>query len=156
MSFFKDEKSDGYHVERGDDLAPALHGTIGGQLQRFINLRVKLDKKTGFLYLNKKTLKTPQKRITFYGLFVSDEDTFVIRPHVFRSKKAMTPRAWRGWLEGSYGDILRKSILPGMSIRTDNKFWRLSHVIGISPGAPIRFADSATHRKRHKTKSSRR
>ena len=128
--------------------------SIASQIARIHRLAPKLDAKTGMLYSRRDQLTKHYKKVTLFGLFVSDENTFLIRPHLFETKRTKNGRnamQWRAWFRTHYGKILRESILPGMGIRT-NKFWRLYRLIGWAPNDYSGFANSGARKQRYKTK----
>jgi hypothetical protein len=129
---------------------------IGVQVKRILAARANLDLATGMLFNARSQLAVKRKKITLIGLFVSDENTFLIRPHVFETKKeGRNAVQWDAWLADNYGKILRDNILPGMEIRTD-KQWRLYRVIGWLPGDNTGLVRAKVDRKRNKTKRKRR
>ena len=137
--------------------------TIGAQIKRIQRVAKFRDNATGMLYNTKSQLSTKRKKITLIGLFVSDEDTFLIRPHLFESKLARNAREWESWLSEHYraayrsGDIhipILQAILGGMENRT-GKQWRLYRLIGWLPDDSTRIVRAKTRRTRNKTKSQR-
>lgn len=129
--------------------------TIGAQLDRIKRLGRKHDPATGMLYTKKSDLKGAWNEITLFTLFVSDENTFLIRPHVFAKREPKTAPQWHEWFREHYGTICREGILPGMANRT-GKFWRVYRVIGWVPGAHSRSTNPPPRGKGNKTKRSRR
>lgn len=125
--------------------------TIGAQIRRIQSIAKHRDEATGMLYNTRRQLQTKRKQITLIGLFVSDENTFLIRPHLFESKTARNAQQWEAWLAGHYGEIL-PNILDGMENRTE-KQWRLYRIIGWLPDDSSRLVRTATRKKRNKTKS---
>ena len=125
--------------------------TIGAQIRRIMKLRPNRDEATGMLYKTRRELSTKRKKVTLIGLFVSDENTFLIRPHLFESKTARNAREWEAWFADNYGDILPQ-ILGGMENRT-GKQWRLYRVIGWMPDDSTRLVRAKTRSQRNKTKS---
>ena len=130
--------------------------TIGQQLKRIKLMRKQRDLSTGMMFNTRAELAVKRKKITLIGLFVSDENTFLIRPHVFETeKKQRNAVQWEAWLSEHYGKILRDNILPGMEIRT-NKQWRLYRIIGWIAGDSTRLVRTQVHKSRNKTKRKRR
>ena len=137
--------------------------TIGAQINRIQRVAKFRDNATGMLYNTKSQLSVKHKKITLIGLFVSDEDTFLIRPHLFESKVAYNAREWESWLSEHYrvadrSDDIRipilQAILEGMENRT-GKQWRLYRLIGWLPDDSTRIVRAKTRRTRNKTKSQR-
>ena len=143
---------------------PLRKETIGAQIKRIRRIAKFRDAATGMLYNTKPQLATKRKKITLIGLFVSDEDTFLIRPHLFESKTARNAREWESWLSEHYrakpipGDDrppILQTILGGMENRT-GKQWRLYRIIGWLPDDSTRIIRAKTRTERNKTKSQRR
>lgn len=129
--------------------------TIKQQLDRIRKALPKRDLSTGQLYDGRLNRTKRHQKIVLYGLFVSDAGTFLIRPHIFESKKdARNAVEWNDWLSEKYGEIL-PNILSGMEDRT-GKQWRLYRIIGWIAGDNTRLINSQTRTKRNKTKSKRR
>ena len=127
--------------------------TIGAQIKRIQRIAKNRDNATGMLYNTRRQLSTKRKRITLIGVFVSDENTFLIRPHLFESKTARNATEWEAWLADKYGEIL-PNILEGMENRT-GKQWRLYRIIGWLPDDSTRLVRSKTRAQRNKTKPPR-
>lgn len=126
--------------------------TIGQQLQRIQRLRLRFDLSTGMMYNKPADLTRRRKAITMIGLFVSDESTFLIRPHLFKTeKRGKNAREWDAWLAEHYGKILRDSILPNMEVRT-GKQWRLYRIVGWVANDNTRSIRAKIHQKRDKKK----
>lgn len=128
--------------------------TIGAQIKRILRLRPNRDEATGMLYKTRRELVTKRKKVTLAGLFVSDENTFLIRPHLFNSKTGRNAVEWERWFSVHYGDIL-PTILEGMEGRT-GKQWRLYRILGWLPDDNTRIIRTKTHTKRNKNKQKRR
>jgi hypothetical protein len=95
------------------------------------------------------------KKVTLYTLFVSDENTHLLRPHVFETHRGRTATQWSAWFAAKLTDIHIASVLPGLGIRTD-KSWSVKRILGWSAGnAQHRIDSPRVARKGHKTKSSR-
>lgn len=133
--------------------------TIGAQIRRIQKLRPNRDEATGMLYKTRRELATKRKKITLIGLFVSDDNTFLIRPHLFESKTARNAREWEQWFSEHYsvtgpnGEVgILGNILSGMENRT-GKQWRLYRIIGWLPDDSTRLVRAKTRSQRNKTKS---
>ncbi len=136
---------------------PHRKETIGQQIARIRETKKKRDLATGMLFNDRRELAVKRKKITLIGLFVSDENTFLIRPHVFESgEKRRNAVQWESWLAEHYGTILRDSILPNMSLRTADKQWRLYRIIGWVAGDSTGLVRAKIHTSRNKTKRKRR
>ena len=104
--------------------------TIKQQLDRITRVFPIRDLSTGMMYKTKSSLLVKRKKIILWGLFVSDGNTFLLRPHTFKTKKTgKNAVQWEAWLAEHYGTILRDSILPAMANRT-GKLWRLYRIVG--------------------------
>ena len=128
--------------------------SIGKQIDRISRLKLHQEESTGFFYNSKSELATKRHKYTVVGLFVSDENTFLVRPHVFERKEKMTYKQFDAWLAEHYGKILRDNILPGMEVRTD-KQWRLYRIIGVFPNDSTGLVRTKTRGRRNKAKSPR-
>ena len=142
---------------------PIRKETIGAQVKRVQRIAKRRDNATGMLYNSPGQLVTRRKKITLLGIFVSDEDTFLIRPHLFKSDNPRNAVEWERWLSKHYtvevddddiGGILG-NILSGMENRT-GKQWRLYRLIGWLPDDSTRIVRAKTRRERNKIKSQRR
>lgn len=129
--------------------------TIKQQIDRIRSAHTNRDLDTGMLYNKRTELRRKMKKITLWGLFVSDENTFLVRPHIFESKDGRDAQEWNAWMQREYGTILRENILDGMENRT-GKQWRLYRVIGWSADDNSRVIRAKTRKKRNKTKPKRR
>ncbi len=125
--------------------------TIGAQIRRIMATHTKLDKATGMLYNSRRELAVKRKKITMLGLFVSDEGTFLVRPHLFRRLEKLDAAGWNDWLNENYGTILRERLLPGMGNRT-GKNWRLYRIIGWVANDNTGLRHTKTRSRRNKTK----
>lgn len=131
---------------------PIRKETIKEQIDRIKRAHPKRDLATGMMYNRKPELLVKRRKITLVGLFVSDKRTFLLRPHLFETKKkGKNAVQWEAWLAEHYGGILRDSILPNMEKRT-NKNWRLYRIIGWIAGDSTRIVFAKTRRARNKTK----
>ena len=122
--------------------------TIGQQLERIQRLKLHQDQATGVFYNNRRELSVKRNKFTVVGIFVSDENTFLIRPHVFEKKDKLTAIQFDAWLAENYGKILRDNILPGMEVRTD-KQWRLYRVVGVFLNDSTGLIRSKVRRRRN-------
>ncbi len=129
--------------------------TIGAQIKRIMATHNKLDRDTGMLYNSRRELAVKRKKITMLGLFVSDEGTFLVRPHLFRRREKLDAAGWNNWLAENYGTILRERLLPGMGDRT-GKHWRLYRIIGWVANDNTGLRNTKAHSQRNKTKRARR
>lgn len=138
--------------------------TIKTQIERIKKRGSHRDDETGMLFNRKEQLKRKYSTITLYGLFISDESTWLVRPHVFEKKTALSPSEWNAWLGRNYNadpgtgeerpGILFQ-ILAGMSART-NKQWRLYAIIGWVPeNDNLKLGNTSPRRSRNKKKSPR-
>ncbi len=124
--------------------------TIGAQIKRIMRVRPHRDPDTGMLYKSRRELSVQRKKVTLIGLFVSDENTFLIRPHLFSANGTRDAAGWDQWWRDNYGTIL-PNILEGMSNHTD-KHWRLYRIIGWMPDDNTRLIHAHTSKKRNKAK----
>ena len=124
--------------------------TIGNQLKRIRRGFKRRNLATGQLYNTASDQRRKPKKITLLGLFVSDQKTFLIRPHLFEAKKARTATEWEAWLAVHYGTILRNSIIPNMELRTE-KQWRLYRLIGWVANDRAKSLRAKTYIQRDKT-----
>lgn len=150
---------------QGDIITVAIRKeTIGAQIKRIQRITKNRDAATGMLFNNRRQLSTRRKKITLIGIFVSDEDTFLIRPHLFESNTPRNAGEWNAWLQENYNAKhdptstrlpILTNILDGMENRT-GKQWRLYRIIGWLPDDSKRLVRSKTRTKRNKTKPQRR
>lgn len=130
--------------------------TIGKQIRRIKAAFKMRDEATGWFINSRAMLTVKRKKITLLGLFVSDNNTFLLRPHLFETKKqGRTAAQWDAWLAENYGEILRENIIPGMDRRT-GKQWRLSSIVGVLPNDRTGFANPKVAVQRNKKKRARR
>jgi len=134
---------------------PVQRETIKVQLARIQKAVPNRNMRTGQMYKSINETRRKSKLITLYGLFASDEGTFLIRPHIFRSANTRNARDWSDYLSEKYGTILRQNILPGMEDRT-GKQWRLYRIIGWVRDDNTRLTNTPTRVRRNKTKRARR
>jgi hypothetical protein len=69
------------------------------------------------------------KRVTLFTLFVSGENTHLIRPHAFTKNRPMNAWQWAHWFSTNLREVYENGILPGIGIRT-GKQWVVQRVIG--------------------------
>lgn len=99
-----------------------------------------------------RTGKKEWKRVTLFTLFVSTDNTHMIRPHAFKKHVAMTAREWANWFSNNLREVYVNGILPGIGIRT-GKQWVVQRVIGwAAQDAESIIRDSAVAGRRHKAK----
>jgi hypothetical protein len=109
--------------------------------------------------------KKLHKKVTLFALFVSDTETFLIRPHVFNSNDGRNAAGWNAWFRKNYSTErpsdgepgILTNILDGISARSSGeKHWRVARIIGWAPNDRSRIIRSAKPKARHKTKQKRR
>lgn len=105
----------------------------------------------GQLYRNPADLKKRYTRVTLWTLFVSHENTHLLRDHVFNKKDPLSTAQWADWFAENLQDIHRNAILPGIAIRT-NKQWAVQRIIGWIGDAEHSSNPPSVGRKRHKAK----
>lgn len=123
----------------------------------------------GQLYSNVKQTRLRYSRVTLITLFRSDENTHLIRDHVFdksgekefegRTHKIkaryMSAKEWAEWFAANLEAIHVRSVLPGIALRT-SKHWQVERIIGWIGDAKYTAPHTKLARKRHKAKSQRR
>lgn len=107
--------------------------------------------KYGQLYAKTEQTKLAYKRVTLYTIFISSENTHLIRPHVFQSKRHRTPKQWSEWFAANLADIHRNAVLPGLAVRT-NKQWAVERIIGWTADAKSSSRNTKMGRTRNKAK----
>jgi len=132
--------------------------TLRDHLARLRRLTPHRDSATGMLYRDRSELRGFYRKVTMTCLFVSDDETFSIREHIFEAKKlARSSMQWAEWFREHHQKIIDESILPGIARRTGGAFWLLYKIIGWRPDARTRVAVPAlVKRQRHKAKRKRR
>jgi hypothetical protein len=111
----------------------------------------------GQLYRDISQTRVRYKRVWFWTLYVSDENTHMVRKHLFKKDNAMSPKEWHAWFARNMDKIQRSAVLPGLAIRTDlSKQWAVARYIGWVGDAKHATRHTAARRTRNKTKSSRR
>lgn len=100
--------------------------------------------------------KTAWSQTTLFTLFVSDENTHLIRPHLFKKRKPMTALQWADWFSHNLREVYVNGILPGIGIRT-GKQWVVQRVIGwAAKNAESITRNSGLAKRRNKTAKTRR
>jgi hypothetical protein len=124
------------------------------KLDRIRKLYPKGPTPQGQIYSGKLT-RGSFRKVTLYTLFKSDENTHLLRPHIFESgKRARSAAQWSDFFSTNLKDIHINAVLPGIGIRTD-KSWTVARILGWSAGDAQRWVDHPRMAgKRHKTKSS--
>lgn len=140
--------------------------TIRDQLERIRTLAGTVNESTGKLERagSRASADTLYKKVTLFALFVSDEETFLIRPHIFNSNDGRTAREWFAWFREHYTTArpdngepgILTNILGGISRRTGDKHWRVARIIGWAPNDRSSIIHSAQSKTRNKTKHKRR
>ena len=130
-----------------------------------MKLSLKLDKlrasapngptRYGQLYAAKSETKWSYSQITLHTLFVSEENSHLIRPHVFKKERPMTAAEWHAWLAKNLEHIHKTAVLPGLAIRT-SKSWAVQRIIGWTGDVKHKFNAAAMAPKRHPAKRQRR
>lgn len=130
-----------------------------------MKLRDKLDRlrravpkgptKYGQLYAVASETKQRYKQVTLHTLFISEENTHLLRPHVFKKDEAMTPAQWHDWFSQKLEEIHKTAVLPGIAIRT-NKSWAVERILGWTGNVKHKSDSSAARSKRNQTKRQRR
>lgn len=125
---------------------------IREKLEAIRRLAPKGPTQYGQIYATKDELQRSYDRITFWTVFRSDENTHMVRPHVFIAKKSpRTPAQWYQWLAANLDTIQRNSVLPGLNDRTGMQYFVLKKLGWI--GHARKFANtSAVGRKWRPTK----
>lgn len=108
----------------------------------------------GQIYSGKLEPKRRFKRVTLYTLFVSDEGTHLLRPHVFQSERVRTSQGWAQWFTDHLTDIHIKAVLPGIGIRT-SKSWAVKQILGWAAYAKHGTRNSRVVKQRNKAKPQR-
>ena len=109
----------------------------------------------GQLYAVATDTKRRYKQVTLYTLFISEENTHLLRPHIFKKEDAMTPAQWHDWFSDKLEEIHKTAVLPGIAIRT-NKSWAVERILGWSGNAKHESDTPATRSKGNQTKRPRR
>lgn len=83
----------------------------------------------GQLYKDVADTRKKYRKVTLYTLFVSDENTHLLRDHVFSKKRARSPADWARFFTSDLTDIHREAVLPGLALRT-SKQWSVKRILG--------------------------
>jgi hypothetical protein len=118
---------------------------------KIAKLRRAVPKHTASGQLYAKIIETRRlyTRVTLYTLFVSNENTHMLRDHVFNCIDPRTPKQWAEWFTEHLQDIHRQAVLPGIAVRT-NKQWAVQRIIGWVGNAKHSTRPPAVGRKRNK------
>jgi len=142
--------------------------TIREQLERIATLAGYVNERTGKLEhagAKRGPATKLYKKVTLFALFVSDEETFLIRPHIFNSNDGRTAEGWLDWFRKNYTSERPKdgepgilqNILDGISRRSGGeKHWRVARIIGWAPNDRSRIIHSEKSKTRNKAKRKRR
>lgn len=93
------------------------------KLEQIRRLAPKGPNEFGQIYAAKEDLNRAYDRITFWTIFKSDENTHLVRPHVFVSKRPRSPAEWYDWLARNLDDIQRTDVLNGLNNRTGKQYF---------------------------------
>lgn len=96
---------------------------ISEKLEMIRRLVPKGPTEFGQLYAAKEDTQRTYERITLHTIFKSDENTHMIRPHVFVAKKARTAEEWHVWLSTHVDEIQRGPVLSGLNARTGKQYF---------------------------------
>ncbi len=110
--------------------------------------------KNGQLYKEVSETKYAYSRVKLFTLFRSEENTLMLRPHVFIKKKPMLPAEWSAWFGEHLKEIQRLAVLPGLGVRT-SKSWGVQRVIGWVGDAKYKSRNTAMDSRRDKAKRKR-
>ncbi len=93
------------------------------------------------------------KKITMFGVYVSNEGGALFRPHVFgfADGGGRTRLEWREWLDEHWGKILRENILDHYETQFGG-LWRAHTIFGWAANVNIRFANPVPSKARRKAK----
>lgn len=142
--------------------------TIRDQLERIARLAGYVDTRTGRLKhagAKREPASKLYKKVTLFALFVSDEETFLIRPHIFNSNDGRTEADWFAWFRENYTSKrpsdgepgILQNILDGISRRSGGeKHWRVSRIIGWAPNDRSSIIRSEKSKTRNQAKRKRR
>lgn len=105
----------------------------------------------GQLYKEKSETSKGYKRVTLYTLFQSEEQTHLIKNHVFDAKEYRTPKMWAAWFSENLSSVHRNAVLPGIAVRT-GKSWAVLKILGWVGHAEYSSKNSQVAGKRNKAK----
>ncbi len=98
--------------------------TVGDKLRDLRALVPLGPSPLGQLYSAPGDLTRKYQSVTLWTIFRSDQNTHLIRPHKFISrKKARTSQQWRDWFAANIDDIQRKYVLSGLNDRTGRTYF---------------------------------
>lgn len=127
--------------------------TIGDRIDSIRRLYPRGPNRYGQLYRTQVNARRMFRKVTLYTLFVSEDSSYLIRDHLFESKKQKrSPQQWSEWFGRNLTEIHQKGVLPGMSLRTGGKAWSVLKIIGWVGDART----SSTIPKRRRTRVKRR
>ena len=142
--------------------------TIRDQLERIAKLAGYVNTRTGRLEhsgAKREPASKLFKKVTLFALFVSDEETFLIRPHIFASNDGRTAEGWSAWFKKNYTTERPKdgipgilqNILDGISRRSGgDKHWAIARIVGWVPNDRSSIIRSEKLAARNKSKHKRR
>lgn len=124
------------------------------KLEQIRRLAPKGPSEFGQIYAARDELNRAYERVTFWTIFKSDENTHLIRPHVFVAKRARTPVEWHAWFSRNLDEIQRGPVLTGLNNRTGKQYFIFKKLGWI--GHARKFANtSAVGRKWRPSKQKR-
>jgi len=80
----------------------------------------------GQLYRTDDDLQRSYFRATFWTIFRSDQNTYLVRSHVFYNiakPVKRTPLEWHAWFSKNLDKIQRETVLTGLNNRTGRKYF---------------------------------
>lgn len=109
----------------------------------------------GQLYARKSDLSRRYKRVVMHTLFRSEENTHLLRPHLFKKDEGKTPAEWADWFSRNLTEVHIHGVLIGIGLRT-GKHWTVQRILGWVGDVKYSTRHSPAPKRRHKTKRSRR
>lgn len=106
--------------------------TLGEKLESLMRTFPLLDPKTLAMVRTKKDFRKKYDSVAAYMILESSDGTYTLRAIVFTKKKSRSLKEWRRWLDANLADILDKSFLPALSLRS-GKHWRMIKFVGFAP-----------------------
>jgi len=106
----------------------------------------------GQLHKDKSETLGAWKRVNFHTLFISSENTHLIRSHVFQSDHKRTAEEWAAWFGEHLSRIHSQSVLPGLALRT-GKQWSVEQLLGWVPDVKHKSTSAAVGSRRNKAQS---